>query len=149
MVSVRAVESATHEVVSVIAMGHQSVSAAWAMHVATCLRHALCWILRAHLDPALVKMVPVQPVQTPVVQIIRVAVVFNRRVAASFPMNMGVVAVDSVVRHPAFSLADQASLAQGAAPRYLIEGGFSLTNRHTTVCWEWTARRRFRCCELA
>jgi hypothetical protein len=89
------------------------------MQVAPLLRRTVCWILLAHFDPALVKMVAVQPVQAPVVQIVRVAVVLDRRVATAFPVNMGMIAMDSVVRHPAFSLTDTAPLAQGASPRYL------------------------------
>ena len=86
--------------------------ATWAMNMATAFRSAIRGVSLADLNPALVKMIAMQPVKAPIVQIVGVTVVLNRGMAAPCPVNMGMIAVNAVICHLILRLADIGILAQ-------------------------------------
>jgi hypothetical protein len=109
---VRVMEPSFDKMVPVITMGHQRVAAAGTMVVAPLHGRTGLGVSLADLDTALVKMVAVQMMQAPVVQVVSVLMVADCGVAASLAMNMRMVAVNTMVGHLSFRLADKPRLVQ-------------------------------------
>lgn len=86
-----------HQIVDVISMRHRFVATAgavnvvWCMPGATMIRRATVGIFLRYLDRMLVDMIVVHMVQVAVMEIIHMAVVLYRRVAAGRAVLMGVV----------------------------------------------------------
>jgi hypothetical protein len=101
---VRVVEVALDQVVDVIAVRHAGMSAGGAVNVvggvagAAVVRRALRRVGRVDGDRVLVDMIAVDVVQVPVVEIVDVAGVLDREVAAVGAVDMIVARVDGV-RH--------------------------------------------------
>jgi hypothetical protein len=92
MIAVRMMQPSAHEVIDVITMGHGFVSAGWAMLVrAASLRRALDRIGGVDRDGELVDMIFVRVMEVAVVEIIDVAFMADRRMAAVGTMLVGVV----------------------------------------------------------
>lgn len=105
VVSVRMMEVPLHEVVGVIAVRHRLVAATRPMLVtrvvgaAVVIRGTRRRVLRANRQRVLVHVVSVGVVQVSVVQVIGVAVVLNRRMAALGTVLVAVVSVGLAVAH--------------------------------------------------
>jgi hypothetical protein len=145
MAAVGMVQVAGDEVIHVVAVGHFLVAASGPVHMAGIVAlafvggRAAAGIRCGNLQRALVEMIPVRAVQAPVVQVIDVVAVLDRRVPATFPVNVAVVAVDLV------PLAVQG----GAMPPDLLlslrEATLS-TARRNFGSTAWIAPKRCRCC---
>jgi hypothetical protein len=89
MVAMRMMEMAAHQIVDMITMGNFRVATFWAvdmplfMTTATVGRRATFRIRRRYFQYALIDVIAVHMVQMAVVQVVRVSVVLNCRMAAS------------------------------------------------------------------
>ncbi len=103
MIPVRMMQVAIDEVIDMIPVRHRFVPAARAVDlggiVAGAGRGVPVGIRGAHFDDVLVHMIAVRMMQMPVVQIIDVPVVFDRRVAAAGAVLMVVVGMNFAVAH--------------------------------------------------
>jgi hypothetical protein len=103
MAVVGVVQMVSNQIIDMIAVRHQGVTAAGRVYVPSRTNEPGCTYVRVHIgdfQPAFVEMIAVWGMQTTVVQIVNVRAVLERRVAAPHAMHMGVVAVDLVTRHP-------------------------------------------------
>ena len=97
VVTVRMVQMAVHQVIDMIAMRHQLMAAARAVHMACGVTGALvAWraalgIVGAHRQAVLVDVIAVHMVQVTVMQIVNVAIVLDRRMATARLVLMFVV----------------------------------------------------------
>ena len=92
MIAMWMMQSATHEVIDVVSMGHGCVAAGWAMLVrAVRLRRTLHGIGGGDRDDMLINMILVHVVEVTVMQIIDVAFVANGRMATVGAMLVGMV----------------------------------------------------------
>lgn len=98
--SVRMMQVPVNEVVHVIAVRDRFVAAVGAVNVvgrmaaAVVAWRAVRWIGRGHGDAVFVNMIAVGMMQVTIVQVVRVAVVLDRGVAAAWTMLMIVVSMD-------------------------------------------------------
>lgn len=102
---VRVMKPPPDKVVDMIPVGQSRMPAGGPMNVAIADRRADCGIPLGNLDPALVKMVPVQMMQAAVVNEIDVAVVPDGEVAATLAVDVAVVTMNGVIWHPRLRLA--------------------------------------------
>ncbi|WP_242467768.1 hypothetical protein [Thiocapsa imhoffii] len=99
VIPVRVMEMAFDQIVDMIPVRYRLVPAAGSMHVtgvmtsAVMRRRALIGIGRSHRNDVLVDMVSMRMMEMPVVQVIDVAVVLDRRVPATGAMFMIVIGV--------------------------------------------------------
>jgi hypothetical protein len=104
MPAVRVMEMLADEIVDVVAMGNLLVTAIGAMNMrglmptADVLRRALRRVGAAHPQDMLVNVTAVGVMQMPVMQIVDVALVLDRRVPTIGSMRVGVPCVDAVLR---------------------------------------------------
>jgi hypothetical protein len=104
MPAVRVMEMLADEIVDVIAMGNLLVTAIGAMNMrglmptADVLRRAIRRVGAAHPQDMLVDVIAVGVMQMPVMQIVDVALVLDRRVPTIGSMRVGVPCVDAVLR---------------------------------------------------
>ena len=99
---VRIVQMAAHQVIDVIPMGHWLMPAALAMDMSAVVAPAImgCAVIgipAGDLYNMFIKMIAVWAMKVPIVQIIRMIAVANGRMAASFPMQVGVPFVEFMV----------------------------------------------------
>lgn len=148
VVFVRMMEVTAHEIIHVAAVRHGRVAAARAMDVAGFVpstgvrRRAHVRIPGADLDRAFVDVIAVHGVEAAVVEVIDVFAVAKSGMAAAFPVDVGVLWMDPVVRHGQTFV-----ISKTAAKGYnVFEEIFSLTSACSFECMEWTAARRYRCC---
>ena len=103
MIAVRVVQSAGHQIVHMVAVRHGRMSAIRAMNVfgrvSVRTMSALVGVGFVHFDHVLVNMVPVHVMQVPVVEIIRVTCMFNRRMATTGAMLVSVICVLGAIAH--------------------------------------------------
>ena len=104
MVAVRVMEVIADEVVEVIAVRHgfmpavRAVDVRIAVSVAVVLRRAVGRVRGVHVDHVLVHVVAVRVVQVPVMQVVDVAFVLERDMAAVRAVLMGMIVMNRV-RH--------------------------------------------------
>jgi hypothetical protein len=105
MPGVRVVQVPAHEVIGVIAVRHALVPAAGAVRVAALVRaarvrgRAVVAVRPTHREHVLVRVIAVDVVQVPVVQVVGVVLVPNGRMAAAIAVAMSVLGVRVMVAH--------------------------------------------------
>jgi hypothetical protein len=110
MIAMRVMQMTLYEIIRMVAVWHGLVAATRSVFVirivpaATMVRGAAIGIGGTHCNDMLVNMIVMWVMQVAVVEIIGVAVVANRNVAAALSMSMGMIGVNGmVVRSHGFS----------------------------------------------
>jgi hypothetical protein len=95
MIAVRVMQPPIHEIVDMVAMGNRFMTAARSVGVACAadVRRALHWIAGGHAEHVFVYVIAVHVVQVPVMQVIDVTFVSDRRVSAARPVLMTMIGV--------------------------------------------------------
>ncbi len=92
----RMMQVSVHEVIDVVAMRHSFVATVGAMNVVSVVLSRVIWragirVLVADRDHMLIDVIAVRMMQVPIVQVVHVAVVFDRRVPTALAVLVFVV----------------------------------------------------------
>lgn|GEM_PF-1610679 len=108
MIPVGMMQVAINEIVYVVTVGNRFMTTSWPMHMTwlvACtgmVRGAAVRISVRDLKPMFIDMIPMRMMQVTIVQVVNVAIMFDRRMAAVRTVRMIVIFVNIAAAHESF-----------------------------------------------